>query len=68
VDVVVDAPVVDVAATVVVSGTVVVVGGDVTAVVDGRGGGRVVVVRGAVDGDGVDGLTRATVGAGRSRK
>jgi hypothetical protein len=63
----VEALVVEVDGTVVVATTVVVVGGDVTVVVEGRGG-RVVVVRGVVDGGRVEGVTRATVGAGRTRK
>jgi hypothetical protein len=63
----VEAPVVDVDGTVVVATTVVVVGRDVTVVVEGSGG-RVVVVRGDVDGGDVGRVTRATVGAGRTRK
>jgi hypothetical protein len=64
----VEAPVVEVDGTVVVATTVVVVGGDVTVVVEGRAGGRVVVVRGDVDGGDVGRVTRTTVGAGRTRK
>jgi hypothetical protein len=63
----VEALVVEVDGTVVVATTVVVVGGDVTVVVEGRGG-RVVVVRGDVDGGDVGRVTRTTVGAGRTRK